>query len=193
MPDDLRVGLKLTADGKGFVATVKGGADALDKLRKETDDVGDSTERTERKLKGFARVWAKFSREFRTGFSSFVSGGLVLGAIQRGLGAVSRSIQAAGRHIVSSGLQVQTWTQRLRAATGTAEGAQDALAFLRAETDRLGIDLGASAHAFSGFAAAARGTALEGAAAREVFSGVAEAAATMGRSARTRRRKGLSP
>ena len=183
MPGDLNLRLRLTADGRGFVATVKGGEDALDGLRDSVRKIGDESGKTERKARGLGAAFRRMGRDLKTGISSFVIGGGILGAIQGALSGLSRGLQNMGRHIVDSGLRFETWNQRLLAAAGTADGAADAMTFLRRETDRLGLDLGASAHAFSGFAAAARGTALQGQAARDIFSGVAEAAAVMGLSA----------
>ncbi len=71
----------------------------------------------------------------------------------------------------------------LKAATGSAEAAQAEYRFVAAEADRLGISLRDVAPEFTAFAAAARGTALEGEGVREVWSAVAETMVALGRPA----------
>ena len=106
-------------------------------------------------------------------------GGLVLGGIQTAIHGVTRAFRALSTGAVEAGLAYDAIESRLRAAVGGAHLAADAMAFLKDETDRLGLSFRASAMAFSGLLAAARGTRLEGEAAREIFSGVAEAARVM--------------
>jgi tape measure domain-containing protein len=68
---------------------------------------------------------------------------------------------------------------RLRASFSQAVGASGAaaeLAFVRREAERLGVPLQESAEAYGKLAAAARGTNMEGAATREVFKAITEAA-----------------
>ena len=94
-------------------------------------------------------------------------GGIALGA----------SAKAAFDSIVSAGLATQRMMNTLEVATGDAG---NSMQFLRDESNRLGLDLEKSAIAFSKFAAAAKGTALEGQGARDVFSSVATASVAMG-------------
>ncbi|MEN2977861.1 tape measure protein [Tistrella bauzanensis] len=68
----------------------------------------------------------------------------------------------------------------LTQATGSAAGAAAEYQFVRDEAYRLGLSLGQASLQYGKFAAAAKGTKLEGLGAREVFTGVAEAAAVMG-------------
>lgn len=62
----------------------------------------------------------------------------------------------------------------------SARGAAAELAYVRDLSQQLGLRLNETAAAYGSFAAAARGTALEGRQARDVFSSVASAAAVMG-------------
>lgn len=71
----------------------------------------------------------------------------------------------------------------LKAATGSAEAAQAEYRLVAAEADRLGISLRDVAPEFTAFAAAARGTSLEGEGVREVWSAVAETMVALGRPA----------
>lgn len=73
-------------------------------------------------------------------------------------------------------------TRTLLDFASAGRGAQ-ALADVRALSDRLGLSLTETAASYGKFAAAARGTSLEGQQAKQVFTAVSEAAAVMGLSA----------
>ncbi len=87
------------------------------------------------------------------------------------------------REAAQAGLALERMERGLLAATGSAEGAGAAMAFVRSESQRLGLDLASAGAQFAALSAAARGTALEGAGARDIFSAVAEASVVMGLSA----------
>jgi tape measure domain-containing protein len=87
------------------------------------------------------------------------------------------------RQAVDAGLAMERMERGLLAATGSAEGASSAIAFLRSESQRLGLDLSSTGQQFAALAAAARGTALEGQGARDIFTAIAEASTVMGLSA----------
>lgn len=75
--------------------------------------------------------------------------------------------------------------QRLRTSLDFATGGSGAkeLQYVTQLADRLGLQLTTTAQAYSGLAAAARGTSLEGQGARNVFESVTKASAVMGLSA----------
>jgi len=81
--------------------------------------------------------------------------------------------------IVEANTRLSGFRYGLEAATGSSAAAKEQLAYVRAESDRLGISLEDSAATFVRLAAATKGTALEGEGARKVFTGVAEAARTL--------------
>lgn len=80
-------------------------------------------------------------------------------------------------------VQFQKFESGLRAATGSAGQAKRELEFVRSEAKRLGIDVVSAAESFTKLAASARGTALAGAEARNIFSAVSEASRVLGLSA----------
>ena len=82
-------------------------------------------------------------------------------------------IGAALRETVRAALDMERATTSLRASTGDASGS---LAFLRAESQRLGLVFRDQINTYSQLAAASRGTKLEGQGVRDVFTAVAEAA-----------------
>ncbi|MFA7269826.1 MAG: tape measure protein [Sterolibacterium sp.] len=83
------------------------------------------------------------------------------------------------KSILDAGIGLDKIMAQLQFATGSAAGAAGEMAFVRAEAERLGIDVGAAGAGFAKFAASVRGSSLEGQKAREVFSGVADAAKVM--------------
>jgi len=87
------------------------------------------------------------------------------------------------REVIQAATAMERIQNSLRAATGSAEAAGREFRFVREQSKRLGLDLESSARQFAQLAAAARGTALEGRAARDIFTAVAEASTVMGLSA----------
>jgi tape measure domain-containing protein len=110
------------------------------------------------------------------------------GALRNAFFALQGAIAALGlaalvRDAVNVALALDRAQKALVAATGSTAGAAREMSFVRGEADRLGLVLTDTAQAYAGLAAAARGTSLEGAGARDIFSAVAEAASVMGLSA----------
>jgi tape measure domain-containing protein len=87
------------------------------------------------------------------------------------------------REALDAAIAVERIQGALRVATGTIEGAGDAFQFVREESERLGLLLRPTAQAFGRLSAAAKGTALEGQATRDIFTSVAEAATVLNLSA----------
>ncbi|WP_165616459.1 tape measure protein [Methylorubrum salsuginis] len=120
--------------------------------------------------------------------TSFATQGAQIGALLPGYSKLIALAGALGA-VFTAGQFIQTVTSfqaidaSLKAATGSTEAAQSALAFIRAESDRLGLSLGSTAKDFASFAASTRGTELEGEKARKVFSSIAEAGTVLGLSA----------
>jgi len=147
---DQTIKIVLTADGRQYSAT-------LNKATGQLDQLGDRSERTARRM-GF----------LRTEVASLRSAVAALG------------IGIAAKQILDAGLQSERFANALRAATGSSARAAQELSFVRQEAERIGIDFQSAAGAYAKLAAAARGTALEGEGAREVFTAVAEASRVMG-------------
>ncbi|MDE0335679.1 MAG: tape measure protein [Defluviicoccus sp.] len=163
MPD-LDLAIRVRAD-------LQRAAAGLNQLEKELKDVGQAGDRSAR---GAARVTRSYDRM-----------DAAAGRTARALGSFRGAIAAIGivavtRQLIDAGLRIERLEQRFRAATGSADAAAREMAFVRAEAERLGIDFREAADAYSGFLAAAQGTPLAGAAARDIFTAVAEAARVMG-------------
>ena len=161
MAEKLQIGIRIQAH-------LDEAAQAMGRLEREMRALDGAATRAER---GWNRA-AKSIKDF------VIAGGLANTAAA----ALLRVGSAVGRlpgAIVEAGIAAEGLEKRFRFAfDGAAEGAQQ-LDFVRSEAQRLGIDFAASAQAFSDFAAATSGTAIEGAATREVFTAVAEAARVM--------------
>ncbi len=97
--------------------------------------------------------------------------------------AIKGAFMDAPRALIEGALSAERFYNAFKALEGSAELAAGQIAFVRAEAQRLGLPIEAAADAWLKLAAAARGTALEGEAARRIFSAVAGAAATLGLSA----------
>lgn len=81
--------------------------------------------------------------------------------------------------VIDASSKMAGFRNTMEAATGSAAGAQAGMAFVRAESDRLGTSLEGNAGAFAKFTAATRGTALAGNQTQRIFSAVSEAARTL--------------
>lgn len=139
---------------------------AYDRLKYSTDQATQS-ERRYQSTRGRGRP-GKLGERVRGGMSGFVPG------FGGGFAAV-QSVQAYQNAI---GMQ-----QGLTAATGSTEQAQQEFEFLQKEADRLGLFIGNLGKSFTGMAAAARGSSLEGQGVRDIFSGISEQARVLNLSA----------
>lgn len=96
-------------------------------------------------------------------------------------GVFVASLTSAAKAIYEASAAGQRLQTMLNFATGGQSVAE--LAYLQKITRELGLEFATTAQAYGKFQAAARGTALEGQQAREVFEAVAKASAVMGLSA----------
>jgi tape measure domain-containing protein len=132
----------------------------FDSLSRKGDDLDRSTN--------------KMSRSFVSAKTAALALGSAIGAI--GVTQLVRSAADATN-------AMDAINSSLRVATGSAQGAAREFAFVSEQSQRLGIDLRSSAEAYASLAAAAKGTALEGEASRDIFRAVAEAMSALGRDA----------
>lgn len=95
--------------------------------------------------------------------------------------ALLGSIKSVGQALFEASAQAERLRTTLNFATD-GRGAQE-IDYLRRVTGELGLQFASTAQAYSGFQAAARGTALDGQKAKDVFESIAKASAVMGLSA----------
>lgn len=143
-------------------------------------------------------------RDFRRTMDGLGKTGVRAGAqLGRGFGAAREGIQSVGqqlarakqqlvgfvsaaaaiqlgRNVAATATQMQSLRAALAGVVGSTEATADALAFVDAEVERLGLGLTVATRQFTALAAAARGTALEGRQTREIFTALSEASASLG-------------
>lgn len=84
-----------------------------------------------------------------------------------------------GKGIVDAGVQLQQMRAKMESATGSAAVAADALAFIREEANRLGLEVRSTTDGFANFAASALRAGLTLQQTKDVFRGVSEAATAL--------------
>ncbi|WAR42938.1 tape measure protein [Methylomonas rapida] len=85
----------------------------------------------------------------------------------------------AFKGLIDAGVKMEAIKSQLDAVTGSGAKTADALKYIQDESNRLGQRTDVMSEGFAKLAAAAKGTALEGAPLKEVFSAVAEASTVM--------------
>lgn len=101
---------------------------------------------------------------------------LGLAGVTAGLAGVAAGLKA----IIDTTIQFEQVNKQLEFAVGSAAKAKEEFAFVKEVAKQMGLDVLASAGGFAKLSAATKGTSLEGQATRDIFLGVASAAATMG-------------
>ncbi|MBC7963801.1 MAG: tape measure protein [Steroidobacteraceae bacterium] len=96
---------------------------------------------------------------------------------------VGFSLVAVINELHQAGMAIERLNNSFAAATGSVKGGSEAMSFVRAESQRLGLDLKSAADGYMKLSAAAKGTALEGANTQALFRSVAGASTALGLSA----------
>lgn len=110
------------------------------------------------------------------------AGGASLQARALGLALGGLSLRAFTGEISDAAFKVQGFTTGLSAVAGGARGAANEQAFLRAESQRLGLVVQEQVASFQNLAGSTNGTALAGEATREIWLGLVEAGTALNRS-----------
>lgn len=105
------------------------------------------------------------------GFSTL--GGGIIGAVALG------ELKQAGTALLDARISAEKLTNTLTQAVG-ASGLRSELQFIRDQAGRLGLEFDSTAASYAKFAAAGRGTTLEGQQTREIFIGIAQASTALG-------------
>jgi tape measure domain-containing protein len=155
----------IDVDDKGRVKIKNFGHD-LDKLSLKADGLG-----------------AKFSSAAK-GVGKI---GIAAGAAATAVGAAAASFGAFklaqfAKDVVETNMAFETLDLSLAAAAGSAEAGADAQKYLREESERLGLVFQDNVKYFTLMTAAAKGTALEGQAVRDVWLSIVEAGKVVGAS-----------
>lgn len=162
---DLSVKLRLLLSDEGVAQRIGRAAASIAGLRQEFDRLGGTAKSS--------------TRAMREGMDSISR---QLARVQTAAVALTGLFQGAGFFggIARTAADFESLEAAMKAVFGTAEAASAEMRRLQAESERLGVPLETLARAWLGFAAAARGTAIEGQQAREVFTSLTEASTVLG-------------
>lgn len=162
MAQDLKVGLKITADGKQAVGEVDRVVDAIDQM--------DGT------VPGVDRVGESINQMGNAAQSADEKTSSLVAGLKTLAGA------AVVREFIQANATIESIGASLEAVTGNAESAALEMAYIRNESMRLGIETASAAQSFLTLAAATKGTNLEGQATRDIWSAVAGKMSQLGAS-----------
>lgn len=146
---------------------------------RHVDDYADAAVRAGRASKDFGTSQKGVARDSAAATKS-------LGPLVKKIGAAAAaylSVGAAIRELMAgtqAAVQLESVTRSLAVATGGAKQGAEAFAFVRAESERLGLALGPTAQEFAKVSAASIGTKLAGEGVRDIFSAVSEASSVLG-------------
>jgi tape measure domain-containing protein len=129
----------------------------------------------------FNRAVAKAKADFAATQGSITSTVSTLARLQSLL--VGGIFVAMAKNVLDARVKFESLNATLKAVTGTQAAASAEFQFAAQTARELGLNFDATVGAFTRFTAAAKGTALEGEATREIFTAVAEASRVLGLSA----------
>jgi len=159
--------IQIEVDARDVDKAVKGLRDmgvaaqrAGGKVSKYEKDTKKATRATDKMSKSSKRLTRTFS------FLGVGLGGLTFGSLARQIGTATT--------------QLNNIEATMRVAAGSSEAAAEQLAFIREESERLGLFLPAVAKQMAQFSAAARGTSITGQELKTIFTGISEASRAMG-------------
>ena len=113
----------------------------------------------------------------------------IMGGLKSQIGAVAAAyvsyaaVMSGGKAIIDTALANERLSNTLKVATGSAEAAARETAFLREESEKLGLQFTATSTQYAKLAAASKGTTLEGQATRDIFLAIAKASTVLDMSA----------
>jgi len=156
-----------------LIAIQTTGEERVAKLRQSLLDLGISADKAEELARGLDTELTQIAN----------SAGQ---AEKKSLDLVTALKTVAGAAIVREFFQVnasfESMQKSLELVTGNSASAAQEMAFVRGEANRLGIEVGSAAASYVNLAASAKGTNLEGAATREIWSAVVGTMAALGKS-----------
>jgi len=149
-----------------------------DKATRSLNNMGTAAGRAGRKVKGYEDKAERAQRKTKTFSTAIMRTRAAFGAL--GIAVSGLTLGALARQIERATTQLNNIEATLRVATGSAEDAANSMAFLRDESERLGLFLPAVAKQYGQFAAAAKSADISTQELRATFTGVAEASRAMG-------------
>lgn len=175
-----------TPETAGFSSRIKGLRAELEAAGHSTAEVNAKMARLEAQLRATGLPAKELDSHFKTleksgiGFATVFKGALAAGLVQQGIQRAGSEMKEFIASSIGATLQLQRLDRTFKFATGSAAAGKEEFAFVRAEVNRLGLDLGVGAEQYSKLTAAANGTVLAGQKTRDIFIGVSEAGAALG-------------
>lgn len=160
------------AERDAYIAQTRGMSSAAQAFARQIGEKNEALRSQQDALKSSASAAKNTSESYfalaKAGVAAFAGSQVVRGAVDASAAMFKAS--AAAENLRTS----------LQFSTGNSAGE---IEYLRKVTDELGLKFDSTAAAYGRFAAAARGTAMEGQKTKEVFESIAQASAVMGLSA----------
>jgi Tape measure protein len=173
MSNNIEFGITLKANGQGeFVGVVGAAEGAVKRLGSSGTEAGNAINTGANKgREGIAAMTPEIDR-LTSGIAKIGHYGSTY------LGIAAFSHYAAG--VIQAQTAMDRFNSSIAIATGSVKNAAGEFEHIRQLSSHLGLELLTTANAYASFSAAARGTSMEGAKAREVFDAVAGVTAKMG-------------
>lgn len=162
----------INTGGREFVFALTGDASGIESAARRATGALDDTANTTTAL-DHAQGRASASSEALVGRLA------KLGASGYGLKLISDMALSAARSLIDAQVSADRLGLQLTAAVGGGQAVAE-MDYVRQTANKLGLELNSTAVSYARFAAAGRGTSLEGRGVREVFDSVSKAAAVMG-------------
>lgn len=172
------VGVRSAQEIRAEIARVEAAVQLL------TKSAGSSGTEVARAMSAGKERIAALNAELRASHEPIQKTGLLASGLAKGFGALAAVTSALeiGRQFITANVELQRNERALRAVTGSAAAARTEMNFIRQTADRLGVSVNDLAEQYRSLLAASKGTALEGAGVREVFTSVSNAMGQLGAS-----------
>ncbi len=108
------------------------------------------------------------------------TGGTLETALKGAFSAISVSLVISA--FIDANVAAEKFEKTMTTLKGSSSAAAQELEYVRGVANKLGVDVGGAANAYVSLTAATKGTALEGAATRDIFEAVAKAMSALGKS-----------
>ena len=171
MPDNIQVGIRLTADGKQLVGEVRRGRKTLTTFTREVQKTGRAAHSQTPRLNRFATRMREIGRESGAATSSMQAFKRIAAVVVSGV-----TIRA----LAQTAIQYQRIDRTLQTVFGSTSAARREFQFIEEQAGRLGLRLATTAQDYAKLSAAAQGTTLEGQQLRDIFISVNEASTVLG-------------
>ncbi|MDD5611882.1 MAG: tape measure protein [Gallionella sp.] len=174
----MEYGIRFTGDARQLVGETKAVQSAL-------DGVSVAAQRNQSHAQQIGTVYGSVSESMAKSRSEMDRLSKSSDALSHSLslvksGLAGLSVAALGSQVMDAATAMDRFNSSIAIATGSAANAAAEYDHVRQLSQRLGLEVSGTAAAYASFSAAARGSALEGAKARDVFDSVAGVAAKMG-------------